>query len=227
MQHKIDNVLIIIQARVSSTRLKHKIFLELSNYECWYLVYKRLNLLFNNIIFAIPDNDENLELYKKIKEKKINVFRGLEDNVLKRYIDALDYFGFNNFVRICADNPYTCPYEIKKLIKRHNTKSTDYSYNNAPINNLYPDGFGGEFSSLDVLKKIYKFTSKSEREHIFNYIKNNKNKFKIKTFNPSIQRYRRPDLNFEINTKEDYNKLVSIKLNWKLSMEQILERCLN
>lgn len=216
------NPLLIIQARCTSSRLPDKIFLNLSGFEMWELVYKRLKIKFNDIVFAIPDNSANDLLHNKLNEKRIEVYRGDENDVIKRYIRTLEKYKYNEFIRVCADNPYTCFDEIERLIDIYSCNKYDYCYNNAPINNMYPDGFGAEISSLSLLKKIYSNTSASDREHIFNYVKNNNQLFKIKTFDPINTSCHLPKLSFEVNTKKDYNLISKMNIPWNLSMVDII-----
>ena len=216
--------LLVIQARSTSLRLPDKIFLHLSGFEMWELVYKRLKIKFNDIIFAIPDTPENNLLNSKLNEKKIKVFRGDENDVMMRYIRALEKYDFNEFIRVCADNPYTCFDEIERLVNIYRSNKYDYCYNNAPINNKYPDGFGAEISSLNLLKNIYSNTNASDREHIFNYIKNNHQLFKIKTFDPIDASSHLPKLSFEVNTKKDYNLINKMNIPWNFTMVDIIKR---
>ena len=224
MLNKKSEPLLIIQARYNSSRLPGKIFLKLSGFEIWYLLYKRLSLKFDNIVFAIPENNTNDLLYQKLKNKKIKVFRGSENNVVLRFINTLEHFKSKHFIRVCADNPYTCHKEISRLVKVYSKNSLDYCYNNSPYGNYYPDGFGAEISSLKILKKIYHQTNTLEREHVFNHIKKKKKQFNIKTFNPSKKKYFLPNLSFEVNNKNDYLKLNKLNIKWDLSMEEILEK---
>lgn len=223
MFNKRYSPIIIVQARHNSSRLPGKIFFELSGYEIWYLLFKRLSLKFNNIVFAIPDTKENNLLYEKLLQKNIKVYRGSENDVILRFIETLENYNSNHFVRVCADNPYTCYNELSRLINVYSQDDYDYCYNNVPLGNSYPDGFGAEISSLNILKKIYNLTSILQREHIFNYIKNKKKLFKIKTFNPSKTKYYMPNLSFEVNTKKEYFKLKKLNIKWDTSMEDILK----
>ena len=81
---------VIVQARINSTRFPEKIMQIINGKSIIELLLKRLSFskTVKKIIVAIPDNKKNKKLENFLKQKKINVFSGDEDNVLKRYYDA-------------------------------------------------------------------------------------------------------------------------------------------
>ena len=173
----------VIQARLGSTRLPNKMLLVLKEKPIIEWVIRRVlkSELLDKVILAIPDNKVNdvLEMYVKNLNLDIEIFRGNENDVVKRFYDAVKKYKPLNVVRICADNPLISPKEIDNLIKFFQNKDIDYAYNHIPKNNLYPDGLGAEIVKFEILEKIYNNAMlKEEREHIFNYIWNNQNKFK-------------------------------------------------
>ena len=46
------------------------------------------------------------------------------------------------------------------------------------------------------------------KEHALSYIWDNQEKYRIKTFDPNDEILKRPDLKFDIDTLDDYYKLV-------------------
>ena len=55
--------------------------------------------------------------YSKINSTGIKFFRGSQNNVLKRYIDAAEKYDLNHIIRITADCPFTDPNLIDKMTK--------------------------------------------------------------------------------------------------------------
>jgi len=208
----------VIQARLGSTRLPNKMLLVLKEKPIIEWVIRRVlkSELLDKVILAIPDNKVNdvLEMYVKNLNLDIEIFRGNENDVVKRFYDAVKKYKPLNVVRICADNPLISPKEIDNLIKFFQNKDIDYAYNHIPKNNLYPDGLGAEIVKFEVLEKIYNNAMlKEEREHIFNYIWNNQNKFKIETFNPENEFLQKPYIKLDIDTFDDYYKLWKLDIN--------------
>ena len=84
-----------------------------------------------------------------------------------------------------ADNPLVCPGELERLIGFYLENPFDYVYNHIPLNNSYPDGFGGEICSIKVFDELNRNATTSEhREHVFNFLWENQCLFSIGTFDP-------------------------------------------
>ena len=215
----------IIQARLGSTRLPNKMLLSLHGKPIIEWVIKRVKKSKNldDIIVAIPNDKKNDILEKYIKNLGVNVFRGSEDNVLERFYKSIEDKDFSHIVRICADNPLICPTEIDNLVSFYKKENPDYAYNHIPKNNLYPDGFGAEMISVELLKYLYNnVTKQSHKEHCLSYITDNPNKFNIKTFNPD-KALHYPNLKFDVDTFDDYYKLASKDFNIDITAKELVE----
>ena len=70
------NNIIIIQARLNSKRLPFKVLFKIGNKRIIDLIYDRIKSVktINDIIFAIPNNDLNKNLFKYLKNKGFKVF---------------------------------------------------------------------------------------------------------------------------------------------------------
>ena len=216
------NVIGIIQARSNSKRLPEKVFEELHGDFIIDWVCERVekSKLLNGMIIATPNKDE----LKDYLYPRYETYEGSEQNVLYRIYRAAKELNATHIVRICADRPLIDPNEIDKLIKFYfDNQPCDYAYNHTPINNLYPIGFGAEIVSFDLFHNlILKKTTKDQEEHCFNYILSNKKDFIIKTFNPE-NGMQRPDLKFDVDTKEDLEYLRSKKFNINSTAKDIVK----
>ena len=78
----------IIQARMGSTRLKHKMSMKLCGFALidWIIRRCKQSKLIDKFFIATSNNIENKFLVKKAEEFKINSFVGKENNVLSRFI---------------------------------------------------------------------------------------------------------------------------------------------
>jgi spore coat polysaccharide biosynthesis protein SpsF len=209
-----QNIVAIIQSRMGSSRLPNKAMLSLHGKPIIEWVYRRVSAskLVNNVIVAIPTTKVDDVLDNFLKEIGANVFRGSEADVLERFYLAAKQNSASHIIRICADNPFIDGEEIDNLIKYYLEHNFDYAYNHVPLNNKYPDGFGAEIISFDILEKMYLLAkSPSQREHLLNYLWDNKNSFSIGTFDPSNKVMHHPELKFDIDTIEDYISLSLLK----------------
>jgi spore coat polysaccharide biosynthesis protein SpsF len=213
---------------MGSTRLPNKMMMYFHGLPICEWVYKRVakSKKLNSVVFAISDNkrDDILEIY--LNSLGVDVFRGSEDDLVDRFYNTAHSVFADRIVRICADNPLLCPDEIDRLISFFDSNKCDYAYNHIPNNNNYPDGLGAEICSIDILDKIYKLSkSKSHREHLFNYILDNRSDYSIKTFDaPNSIAY--PQIKLDIDTMNDYQKLLSYKFSIDMKAPEIIETIL-
>ena len=215
----------VIQARLGSTRLPNKMMLSLHGKPIIEWVIKRVqkSKLLDDIIVAIPDNKINDILEYYLKTLDVKVFRGSENNVLNRFYEAVKDENATNIVRICADNPLICGKEIDNLIDFYKKNRCDYAYNHIPKNNLYPDGFGAEIISFDLLKWLNENVKEGKhKEHCFSYIWDNQDKFIIKTFNPKKE-LQYPNIKLDVDTFEDYYKLATKPISINMDAEEIIK----
>ncbi|MGG7048333.1 MULTISPECIES: cytidylyltransferase domain-containing protein [unclassified Campylobacter] len=215
----------IIQARMGSTRLPNKMMLCLHSYPIIEWVVSRvLKSGLDDAVVAIPNTKDNDVLEKFLKKFDIRVFRGEQDNVLKRFYDAVRFLDPTHIVRICADNPLIDPVEIDNLLDFYAKNSCDYAYNHIPKNNLYPDGLGAEILSFDLFSWIYESVIfQKHKEHCLSYIWDNCDKIEIKTFDPKEDFLKRPDLKFDIDTFDDYYKLSMRDFDIDISSKEIIK----
>ncbi|GAH35290.1 unnamed protein product [marine sediment metagenome] len=80
------NILIICQARFSSTRLPGKVLKQVREKSILFYVIKRLELIKRaNLIIAIGDSNTNKPIIDFCKIEGVDYFIGSEDDVLDRY----------------------------------------------------------------------------------------------------------------------------------------------
>jgi len=211
----------VVQARLGSKRFPKKSMALLKGVPLVYWVNYRIkkSKYIDDIIFAIPDNQYDDQLYEYIVEIGAKVIRADEDDLVLRYSKALCNMEYDNLIRVCADNPLVSAEALDILIIEHKRLGVDYCYNHRPIDNDWPDGVGGEICTRHTFNKILKESSAAdEREHLFNYIWNNKHIFSIGTFN-APEYISRPDLKLDVDYIKDLQSLeeLPIELNTSLS----------
>ncbi|WP_034920712.1 cytidylyltransferase domain-containing protein [Gillisia sp. CAL575] len=146
-----EKLAIIIQARMSSSRLPGK-SLQLIGYKpLIFYVIERFRVLKLPIIVATSTDtsDDILVDYLKSLEG-IAIFRGSLDNVLNRYIAAADKFGVNNIIRVTGDNPLVDIVVLRKSLSLF----LKYNYLDGIYQNGLVKGTGFELVSLKELKSI-------------------------------------------------------------------------
>jgi spore coat polysaccharide biosynthesis protein SpsF len=203
---------IIIQARVGSSRLPFKVLLPFDHSRAIIeIILQMLKEKASNIpvVLATSDNDSDEVLCKVAKEMGVQCFRGPEDDVLERFILTAKHFGFDQVIRICADNPFLDVDGTLKLLDFQNKTEFDYIAYRVGVNTPSIKshlGFWGELVSINALKRVKSLTNEAlYREHVTNYIYAHEGQFKIHWVNAPEIVSSRTDIRLTIDDQEDFN----------------------
>lgn len=206
-------IVAVIQARMWSSRLPGKMMLSLHVHPIIEWVVRRVTAArgLDDVVVAIPDTRNDDILAQFITHNlKVKVYRGSEQDVLKRFLGAAEFAQASHVVRVCADNPLVSGEVIDDLIQFFNEHHCDYAYNQGDggRTNAYPDGLGAEMVPFALLEWLDQHTTDARhREHCLTYIVDNPDQFTIKTFDPPDQRIACPWLKIDMDTLEDYCRL--------------------
>ena len=150
----------IIEARFGSTRLPGKVMLKVNNQPLIFQLIKRLKFVKNldQIIVATTLNKKDDVICDFLKKNKIKFFRGSEDNVVDRVLNAAKKFKIKNIVQITGDCPLIDPYIVSQVIETFKSNNFDF-VSNANIR-TYPDGMDVSIFSTKNLNKLSKLTKK-------------------------------------------------------------------
>jgi len=167
-------IVAIIEARMTSSRLPGKVLMEVLGKPILHYLVERLKQvsLIDEIALATTTNSSDNSLIQFAVNEGIQSYRGSEDDVLTRVIEAAESVETDLVVEITGDCPIIDPVIIEQTIRMHLNNNTDYT-SNAHIRS-YPDGMDVQVYSLNVLRKSSKMTSKrQDREHVTLHIRDN------------------------------------------------------
>lgn len=168
-------IICIIQARMGSTRLPGKVLKPIvENIPSLFLQYERVSpsQKASKIVVATSDlpQDDVLEMF--CNQHQIPVFRGDEQNVLKRFYDAATLYQSDVIVRITADCPLHHYKVIDWCIEQFEKTNADY-FSNSNQPPVLEDGWDTEVFSFKALQTAYYEAQQSyEKEHVTPFIKN-------------------------------------------------------
>lgn len=204
-------MILIIQARCSSKRLKNKVLLKLNNIP---VIRHLINTIKKNkkikkIIVATSNQKTDDKLIRYLKKINILFYRGDLDNVAKRLCLAAKKYKAKKFMRISGDSPLIDNEVLNKALEI-NKKFSSYDL----ITNLYPRTFpkgqSVEIIKTSILEKNIKFMTKFEKEHVTKFFYSRRIKLKIKNFK-TFKHFKFK--NYCIDNKRDVEKIKKIMQN--------------
>ena len=165
-------IVAVVQARMRSSRLPNKVMKLICNEPLIGLLFSRLSKAkeIDRIILATSIDQSNDPLVKYIQELGYFCFRGSENDVLDRYLQAAKTVGADAVVRITGDCPLIDPSLVDKVVSLFREKNVDYFSNISPP--TYPDGLDVEVFTVSALERASSQTSnKAHHEHVTSFIR--------------------------------------------------------
>lgn len=165
--------IVIVQARMGSTRLPNKVMKLINGVPMIELLLTRLTHAeqVDQIIVATGEGDSNLPLFNHVVKLGFECFRGSESDVLDRYYQAAKQTGADIVVRITGDCPLVDPALVDEVIRRFKMSNVDYLSNTAPPS--FPDGLDVEVFRFTVLERSAREADTTfDREHVTPYLRN-------------------------------------------------------
>jgi len=177
-------VLCIVQARMGSKRLPGKVIKPILGQPMILYTLNRLkkSKYIDEIVLATSISYIEEALVSVVRENSFKVYRGDENNVLKRYVDTYKKYGGDIIVRITGD----CPLIDSKIVDNVITyyEINDFDYVRLDVPETFIRGFDVEVFSSKVLLQVHDEVSSLRnssrfKEHVTLYIYKNPDKFKI------------------------------------------------
>ena len=198
-------MIVIIQARMNSSRFKQKVMYEVKEKPLiWYVINSiKKSRKIKKIIIATSKNKTDDKLCYYLKKNKISVFRGNLNNVAERLYSLASKLKLKNFIRISGDSPFMDYKIIDRAINIHRKKPSKYDLITNIFPRTFPRGRSVEIIKTNSLKKILPFINKDEKEHVTKFFYKNKEQFCIKNFKTNKKNLS----NLAIDTKKDLEKL--------------------
>ena len=193
-----------IEARMTSSRLPGKVIMKVRNKPLLkYLVDRLKNIkAINDIVLCTTTKKTDDVLVKLSKKMRINIYRGSENNVLKRVYYAAKKYSADIIVQITADCPIIDYRIVSKAIRLFKKYSPDCVSNS--FIRSFPDGMDVNVISMEALEKSFHMAiNKKYKEHVTLFIKDNPKKFKIKNM-IAKNNYFWPQLGVTLDEKNDY-----------------------
>lgn len=164
---------IIVQARMTSTRLPGKVLKQVMGKPLLEYQIERLRRIkfANEIVIATTVNDTDLPIIQVCEKLNVVCYRGSENDVLARYYEAARENGADVVVRITSDCPVIDPLIIDEVIRFYRESYPKYDYVSNSLKRTFPRGMDTEVFSFKALEEAFKAaTALPDREHVTPYI---------------------------------------------------------
>jgi spore coat polysaccharide biosynthesis protein SpsF len=200
-----------IQARENSNRLPKKVLREIIGKPVLEHVFERVSLskLIDKTIVLTGDEASNKGIISLCMRKNFEFFSGADEDVLLRFNQAIDKFGFSDddiIIRITADCPLIDSKIIDLAIQNH--IESGLSYSSTSLENLLPDGLDVELIKVALLKEINVLANDPvDREHVTKYIYSINTKYEINYIRFAKQF---PNIRLTLDYEEDFEVIENI-----------------
>lgn len=172
------DVVLIVQARMDSTRLRGKILMPLFGKPMLQREIERLKQtrLLDRVLVATTEDTADDAVADLGHACGVGIFRGNAKDVLDRYYQAAKEAKADVIVRVTGDCPLHDPEVIDLVVEHFERQRGDYA--RTPMN--FPEGLDTEVMSFKALEIAWQEAQlPSEREHVTPYIRNHTDRFRV------------------------------------------------
>jgi spore coat polysaccharide biosynthesis protein SpsF len=199
---------ILVQVRMSSTRLPGKALLPLAGAPVLERLIERLKKVGGaELIIATSTDASDNPIEELCKKTSSSVYRGDLQDVLGRFVGAAKQFNLDAVIRVTGDCPLLDPEIISSMIKEFKSGSYDYYCNIRP--RTYPRGLDTEIFPVSFLNCAYaeRIPEDVPEYIVIPYLNRNLQKLQIGNF---ADQENHSDLRWTLDEKADYDLISKI-----------------
>lgn len=206
------NTVLIIQARMKSSRLPGKVLLPLRGKPMleWVVTRAERSKVISSCMIATTTDPADDQIGTWCDEHGVMVCRGSHFDVLDRYYQAATAAKADIIIRVTADCPLIDPELIDELFAFYQKEEADFASNRLPPpwHRTYPIGLDAEIVSMQMLTKAWKEAGeKYEREHVMPWFYDTPGRCKVSIMDaPEDHGQHR----WTVDTPEDYKMMQAL-----------------
>lgn len=200
--------IVIIQARMGSSRLPGKILKSLGDSDILTYVTSRCQQIkgIEEVIVATSTLPQDDAIEAWCKEHEVICFRGSEEDVLSRYVDCAKQYEPDYVMRVTSDCPFVDYEMASEIVALMEKERKDIVLLDGDL----PRGLAVELISHSSLLKIDEVGHETRhREHVTYYAYEFAEQFEGITYKVSSDR-QAPDLRITLDTEDDYALIKAI-----------------
>ncbi|MEK9725447.1 MAG: glycosyltransferase family protein [Rhodospirillaceae bacterium] len=192
-----------IEARMTSSRLPGKVLMEAAGKPMLQHMIERLQKVpsLDGVVVATTVNETDRPVVDLAESLGVGHFRGSEEDVLLRVLDAARAHDVDVIVEMTGDCPLIDPALVEACIQGYLAAGVDYVSN--VLERTYPRGMDTQVFATDVLADVADRTDDPEdREHVSIFIYRNPQIYSLKNM-PGPPELTDPGLGLTLDTPED------------------------
>jgi spore coat polysaccharide biosynthesis protein SpsF len=197
-------IIATIEARMTSSRLPGKVLLPAQGKPMLARMVERLRLVpsLDGIVVATTVNAADDPIEALAAELGIGCWRGSEEDVLKRVLDAAHAFEADVIVELTGDCPLIDPAIVEQCIVAYKTAGVDYLSN--VLERTYPIGMDTQVFATRILDDVARRTDDTaDHEHVSLYIYRHPELYSLQNV-AAPAALLDPDLRLTLDTPQDY-----------------------
>lgn len=200
--------IVIIQARMGSSRLPGKILKKLGDVDVLTYDIKRCRAIqgVSEVIVATSNLPQDDPIAKWCEMNQVAFFRGSEDDVLDRYVQCSKMYKPDYVMRVTSDCPFVDYEMASEIVSLMEKEQKDIVLMNGEL----PRGLAVELISYESLLRIHEIgIEPRHREHVTYYAYEFPQEFNAVTYNVPTNRMA-PELRITLDTVEDYELISAV-----------------
>lgn len=215
-----NSVAVLVAVRLKSQRLPRKALLDLSGEPLIVRLTERVMTasIPKKVVWCTSVHSQDDPLEQLANERCIPIFRGAEDDVMGRFLDAASRIGATTVIRVTGDNPLSDPELMDLLITSHFDLNAEYSYNDQ-----LPRGTRCEVIDVKMLEKCHERLQDPNSSEYMTLQLRRPDVFKVNRVHCPDVRLHRPEMRLTVDTKEDYELLSSIYKHYQGNVPKLIE----
>jgi spore coat polysaccharide biosynthesis protein SpsF len=192
-----------IEARMTSSRLPGKVLVEAEGKPMLELMVERLRAVpeLDQVVIATTVNASDDPVEALARRLGIGVWRGSEEDVLMRVLDAARAHAADVIVELTGDCPLIDPALVSRTIRAYRATKVDYCSN--ILARSWPIGMDTQVFATDVLADVARRTDDPhDHEHVSLYIYRHPEIYSLHGIEAPPSEHR-PDTRLTLDTRED------------------------
>ena len=195
-----------VQARLGSSRLPGKVLKKICGVPILQLLVERLKMSFliDEIVIATTIDGRDDPIAALADELGVGCFRGSEEDVLGRVVEAIKEFEIDVHAEFQGDNVMPDPMLIDTMIGFYLKNCDQYDYVTNALKTTYPPGQEVSVYAGSVLVEAERdWQRELSREHVGIHIYKQPDKFRVMNVEAPPW-HDRPAYHLEVDTEEDF-----------------------